>query len=217
MTRNLKEIDLFAFDWSGTLSDDRQPVFQANFALWEYYGLPKLKFEDWLTTLELTIDDWMAKRLPGLDTIGGRERVREQYKQSFNAVNQAGILPQAYSDSSSTLSHLTSLGKKIVVLSSHPQQNLENEAERYNLSPYITKLVGDCRNKNEGIRKIVQATGISPSRTAYFGDTTHDINAAKKAEVMSVGLTTGYHTREQLTKAKPDLLLDRLSEIRAHL
>lgn len=217
MVRNLKDIDLFTFDWSGTVSDDRQPVFHANVALWEFYGLPKIKFEEWVTTHELTVDDWMAKRLPGLNTVGGRERVREQYRLNFNAVTQAGILPQAYPDAFATLAYLAHSGKRIAILSSHPQGNLEHEAERYNLTPYLNRIDGDCRDKNLGIRAILKSTGVNPLRTAYFGDTTHDIKAAKSAEVMSVGLTTGYHTRDQLTKARPDLLLDRLSEIRRHL
>jgi phosphonatase-like hydrolase len=47
-----------------------------------------------------------------------------------------------------------------------------------------------------------------------IGDSTIDIEEGKNAECgITVGITTGAHTREQLAAAEPDYIIDRLSDL----
>jgi phosphonatase-like hydrolase len=49
---------------------------------------------------------------------------------------------------------------------------------------------------------------------AKIGDSAIDIEEGKNAACgLTVGITTGAHTREQLTAAKPDWIIDKLSEL----
>ncbi len=51
----------------------------------------------------------------------------------------------------------------------------------------------------------------------YVGDTVGDTQEAKKAGVISVAVTYGYHKREWLEEIKPDFLVDTVDELRSVL
>ena len=47
----------------------------------------------------------------------------------------------------------------------------------------------------------------------YVGDMTHDIDAGKKAKVMTVALDWGYQTKEALIMSCLDKLISNISEL----
>src|SRR5215469_1250213 len=50
--------------------------------------------------------------------------------------------------------------------------------------------------------------------TLFIGDMQHDIETARHGGVHSCAVLTGYNTVEQLRAAKPDLIVEHLSELR---
>ncbi|MEM7656857.1 MAG: phosphonatase-like hydrolase [Bacteroidota bacterium] len=62
---------------------------------------------------------------------------------------------------------------------------------------------------------VMEQTGISdPQQVAKIGDSIIDIEEGKAAKCgLSLGVTTGAHTRDQLASAQPDHVLDQLSEL----
>ena len=51
---------LFVFDWSGTISDDRKPVYTANMRLLQGHGKPTMTFEEWLPRTRMTPGEFLA-------------------------------------------------------------------------------------------------------------------------------------------------------------
>ena len=204
------EVDLIAFDWSGTISDDRIPVYRANVSLHKEFGIPIPDFEEWLKTIRMTVDDAMIEKGVQLD----RNTIRKKYEQSFNAVTASGILPTIYPDALAVLSHLISRGKRLAVLSSHPDKNLILECRRYRLDGFFSFMQGNSRDKALGIREILWSLDVRQERAMYVGDTIHDVAAAKAAGVHSVAVCTGYHPKEKLQSASPTWLIDNLLALR---
>jgi phosphoglycolate phosphatase len=54
---------------------------------------------------------------------------------------------------------------------------------------------------------------ITPEQVLVVGDTPADVACARAVGAMAVAVTTGFATQEELTAAKPDYLLDDLSEL----
>jgi phosphoglycolate phosphatase len=48
-----------------------------------------------------------------------------------------------------------------------------------------------------------------------IGDRVHDIEAAQKNGLRAVGVRWGYGTEEELRAARPDFLVDSMSEVQA--
>lgn len=210
-------VNLVIFDWSGTVSDDRKPVYEANMRfLSDDYGIPRISFEEWLPKTQATPAQYL-KVNHGINA--DEKKTFERYTEYYNEEIARGNIPTVYQDAESVLLHLYNREKALAVLSSHPEQNLRQEAAAYRLSHYFDLLVGNVGTdaKADGLLDVCKKLGKKPESVLYIGDTVHDILAAKKAGVRSAAVCTGYHTKEKLEKENPDYVLRCLSELREKL
>ena len=70
-------------------------------------------------------------------------------------------------------------------------------------------------DKRELLKHIIEKTGIDPARAVMIGDREHDIVGAKANGIHTIGVTYGYGSREELTNAGADALVDSPEEILA--
>lgn len=199
------------FDWSGVISDDRLPVYESNMILLKNYGKSPITFEEWLPKTTLSVRDFG----PVYGITVDPEKIAEEYRQVFNQTRERGTHPSVYLGAKDVLENLYKSGKQMVVVSSHPEENLFGEAEEYGLKKYFSLMVGNSKNKTEVILEVCKKLGIvpSPKSVAYIGDTIYDIRAAKGAGVYSIGISNGYHTKERLTNENPDKVIESLAEL----
>ena len=69
-------------------------------------------------------------------------------------------------------------------------------------------------DKVETILGIMKRNGFEVEETAYVGDMTHDIDAGKKAKVITIAVSWGYQPREKLSKENPNFLIKDLEELK---
>ncbi|MDR3559114.1 MAG: HAD hydrolase-like protein [Candidatus Pacebacteria bacterium] len=67
--------------------------------------------------------------------------------------------------------------------------------------------------KARALKKIMRRHGFLPDKTAYVGDETRDIEAAKKNGLMSVAVSWGFNSKEVLEKFTPDYLAEQPQEL----
>src|SRR3989338_2568066 len=204
-TPKFKDIQAVIFDWSGVISDDRLPVYQANKVVVEKYGVKHEDFDDWLFHTTGSAPTYFASRGIKADP----NELMEEYRLALHGSKTRGIHPIIYSDAKETLK-LLAKSKKLFVVSTHPHDHLLREADGYGIQKYFSDIAGEVKDKAETIKNLVT------SPTLFVGDTIFDIIAAQKAGVMSVGITTGYQTREQLAEQKPNLIVDSLTQLLHH-
>lgn len=63
------------------------------------------------------------------------------------------------------------------------------------------------------IQSIMRNYKVKPHEVIYVGDEVRDIESSKKAGVYMAAATWGYNSRELLSQAKPDFLIDDISEL----
>lgn len=207
------DIKLVIFDWSGTISDDRKPVFEANTRMMVDHGLVPLPFDKWLSTVTMTPGQWFSRH--GIKKT--HEEIFEIYRKHYAEIINAGLMPVIYPDAIDTLRYLKMKQKRLAVLSSHPLESLTQEADHYAIAEFIDMVSANSFNKTDGLEAICLKTGINAKNALYVGDTVYDIQSAKKAGVFSAGICTGYHTREMLEREGPDMLLGSLSELKGKI
>ncbi len=66
----------------------------------------------------------------------------------------------------------------------------------------------------EGMHKVLQELGVKPEEAIMVGDLEADITAGKQAGVLSVGISHGFGTVDELTKAGADKVVKDLAELR---
>ncbi len=65
----------------------------------------------------------------------------------------------------------------------------------------------------EGIIKCAKLLRVTLEKSAYVGDATQDMQAAKAAGCKAIGITTGIFNAEQLKKAGADIIIAEIKEL----
>ncbi|MBI5793468.1 HAD family hydrolase [Candidatus Uhrbacteria bacterium] len=203
------KFDAIIFDWSGTLSDDRRPVYEANIGMRAHYGLPSNTFEEFFHTTRMTPIEFFREN----GIMDSSDEIYALYRKFFAQSLEAGVRPSVYPEAHEVLSHLKNAGIPTAVVSSHPNIFLKQEAQEYLLAPFFEILHGDARDKVSALKDVCQILGVEPGRSLYVGDTTHDIQSAREAGLTTAGVATGYHTQEALESQSPDHLFLNLLDL----
>jgi HAD superfamily hydrolase (TIGR01509 family) len=204
------KIRLLIFDWSGVFSDDRKPAYDADMRILRDYGKPVMTFEKWIELFKMTPVEFYNDQGIRDDP----KKLFALYKKYFDDEVRKGSKPKQYPGTKEVLRHFKRAGKKTAVLSSHPEENVKEEARRYHLDGFVDLVLGSATDKVKGLKSICRKMREKPESALYVGDLVFDIRAAKKAGVHSAAVCTGYQPREILEKEKPEFLLDSLSELK---
>ena len=207
----LPEISYFFSDWSGVWSDDRYPVYCAHKKLWKEYNIPEISFEEWKKDIPGTF----AEEIKRCDIAEDFGVLFDKYANYFKEVANGGILPEIYTGALDTIKFLKSKNMKIIIISSHPNESLVTEIDRYGIGNYIDQKFGSIHNKKDGLLKISKNMNANPSYALYIGDTKQDVKSAKDANIHSVAICHGYHGREILENTDFDVLVEEIG--RAHV
>lgn len=87
-----------------------------------------------------------------------------------------------------------------------PQQMAEKILNHFNLQKYLVEIVGmddnNNRSKADNIQTILSSFSFTDEDVVMIGDTMHDLNGAKKMDILFVPVSYGYG----FSKDKPILV-----------
>ena len=197
-------------DWSGVISDDRPPVYEANMMLWDVRGIARINRDAFLVESRSSAAHFL-REVHGV--VDSEDLIFQEYSAAFKKVRESGYPPIVYPDAKSTLEKLINNGYWVEVISAHPIEHILEEAKIFGIDTSYLDIHGSVKNKAQAIYESADNMRIPLPRVAYIGDTKFDIQAAKQAGCVSVGVSTGYHAREVLDAEKPDHLFDSLTDL----
>ena len=64
---------------------------------------------------------------------------------------------------------------------------------------------------------VMEKLDVKNTESCYIGDTPFDMKAAKNANVLAIGITTGFSNKEELEEAGADIVIGSLSELEGAL
>ncbi|MDD5552078.1 MAG: HAD family hydrolase [Candidatus Pacebacteria bacterium] len=192
------------FDWSGVLSNDIIPVYKGTMGVFRRLGLKELSFKEYKKEFVLPYMNFYRKF-----TDTPKEKVDDLFFQEFSLVDGPKPFPKA----KKTLEDLKRKGIRIVLLSSHPEEKVKEEMERYNFQDFFVDINSSVHDKVKAIKGILEKNNFIAKETSYLGDMTHDIDAGKSVGVTTVAVCWGYQLKEKLSKKNPDFLIEDLDEI----
>ena len=196
------------FDWSGTLSNDMLLVYETVMKVFEHFGVKRISLGEFRNSYTLPYMDHARKFGINVD----KETLDGVFAQYFRTSGFPQLLPGV----ERVLQQLKSAGKRMIVLSSHRQEFLDEEAARFfngNHKNYFDKLFGSIHNKEEAILPVIKAVDFTPSETIIVGDTEHDIRAGHTAGLFTAAVLTGYRPKEKLALAKPHFIINDVGEL----
>ena len=192
------------FDWSGTLVDDMGLVIWATNYVLEQYGKPAMDRETFRREFCLPYENFYRKHLPDTDM----EEVEAHFRHGFGISDvKVTVLPYA----KEFLDSLKARGCDLYVLTSMCEKAFAEQVVELGMDHYFKETYAGVLDKREVIGEMMQAHGMGKENTVFVGDMTHDVDTAHHAEIMSVGVLTGYNHAPVLAASEPSIMVKDLS------
>jgi phosphoglycolate phosphatase len=107
---------------------------------------------------------------------------------------------------------------QLYVATSKPQVYAEKILKHFSLADHFIEIHGNdlegrLDDKAELVGDLLERRDLRPEASIMIGDRKHDVIAAKKNGMKSVGVTYGYGSREELIEAGADYLCDTPMEV----
>ncbi|GEM_PF-235060 len=202
------KIDTVIFDWSGVLSDELDADVATVNEILEERGHSKVSKEKFLELYELPWSNFYKKQGLPFDVDTEYSSWKRIFPKHYSKLK---LFPRA----KETLQWLKERGKKIIVLSSHNAELVKEEIEQFGLGGIIDAFDAGNNNKMQKIDALLKEHCIKKKETVYLGDTAHDIETAQFVGVKSIAVLGGFENRGKLEKAKPDYILEKISDLPA--
>jgi phosphoglycolate phosphatase-like HAD superfamily hydrolase/ADP-ribose pyrophosphatase YjhB (NUDIX family) len=195
------------FDWSGTLVDDLPAVLQASNFVLTQAGKTEMTLDEFRAEFCLPFTNFYSRHTPDVPMPQLEEWFHSEFKRAQATVRE---LPHART----FLEFCRKSKLRLFLLSSIHTDHFRVQCGVTGFDVYLERPYTGVWDKCEKIHEILSENRLAPNETLFIGDMEHDIETARHGGVHSCAVLTGYNTLEQLRGAKPDLIVEHLSELR---
>lgn len=197
---------LIVFDCDGTLVDSQHIIVAAMNMAFERHGLPKMQANEVLSIVGLSLPLAVARLLPDAST-ENVELVSDAYRDAFGQLRRDPAHHEPLYPGMLDVIHALSADDDVLlgIATGKSVRGVMALFERMALeSHFFTVQTADTHPSKPHPSMIATAmaeAGVEPDDTVMIGDTTFDMEMAKRANVHAVGVAWGYHPVEALHRA----------------
>lgn len=127
-----------------------------------------------------------------------------------------------YPDTIPSLQRIRTAGFCVYLATSKPKVFAARILDFFDLTRFFhavhgSELDGRLANKTDLIAHILDTENLDPGATLIVGDRSHDIVGGKGNGIMTVAVSYGYGSYEEIVESKPDLVFSSLPELATFL
>ncbi|MBM3566070.1 MAG: HAD-IA family hydrolase [Alphaproteobacteria bacterium] len=218
---NAFPVRLAVFDCDGTLVDSQHSIVAAMHAAFVMNGLPAPAPESVRRVVGLNLSEAIRMLLPEND--GDRiDDVETGYIGAYRAMRERGdIRDPLFPGASETIRGLEQEGWLLGIATGKSHRGLMATLDRHEMTDrFITLQTADRaagKPHPEMLRNAMAETGAEGISTVMIGDTTFDIEMARNAGTLSIGVAWGYHAAQELADAGANRIISSFMELPAAL
>lgn len=208
-----KKRNTLLLDLDGTLVDPAAGIIASCRYAMERMGAPLDADADlrWIIGPPLRVT--MARLLNGNgDVEAGVGHYRERYAAGglFDAT--------AYPDMHGVLESKVADGVRLILCTSKARVFAERVVEHFGFARllsgvYGAELDGRFDDKGDLIEHLLAEEGVDPEQACMIGDRSHDVLAAARHGIPTIGVLWGYGSREELTQAGASVIISEPREL----
>ena len=209
-------IKLIIFDFDGTLGDTRRNIVTTMQMTIREMQLPSRTEAECASTIGLPLAGCFKTLFPDIqeELI---PRCAETYRRIFNE-NLQKITPEAFPGVVKTLKALKEQGFVLTIASSRSRNSLTELTRDMGIADYISYLIGaddvkEAKPRPEPVLKTLAAMQFDASEALVVGDMAVDILMGANAGTKTCGVTWGNGSREELTEAGANVIIDSMEEL----
>lgn len=212
----LEDIELIIYDLDGVLIDSSEAICRTFNAVLNEVGERDYSEDRIRAMIGEPLRDMYREALPQekhslIDHCFNR--YVEIFKQT--AVDYTRLLDGV----EDTLTYFSAKGLRQTVATTKSAEETDIILRGLNVKQYFDLLLGitDVTNPKphpEIIYQTLQRLGVDGNRAVLIGDTTIDVETGKRAEIYTIAVPTGTHTRERLVNSNPDYISDNIQGLK---
>jgi phosphoglycolate phosphatase len=200
-------------DLDGTLLDPGPGIVGSFRHAMESVGAPVPEDQDlaWIIgpPLRVTLQTLLAKPA---DADAALQHYRDHY--AAWGLYQAAPYPGIFE----ALQERRAAGVRLLLCTAKAAVIAAKVVEHFGFAPLLSAVYGpdlDGRFDDKGdlIARILDVEGLDPGEVCMVGDREHDVRAASRNGVPTVGVAWGYGGREELARAGAELIIEHPSEL----
>jgi HAD superfamily hydrolase (TIGR01509 family) len=209
-------IKLIIFDLDGVLVDSREAIVEAFNLILHELGEPPQPFQVIEAMIGETLYDMFRKTLPP----SKHDKIQwcfERFPQIYSIIapKKTKVLPGVVD----TLEYFKDKGVKMSIATTKRSYVARELLTSLGIINYFDLVLGindvpAPKPSPDIIHMTLNKMGIKATEAVFIEDTTIGLEAGKKAEVKTIGITTGTHDKAKLLTLKPDAIIDNPTELK---
>ena len=201
--------DLIIFDWDGTLVDSIDWIVHCIQQAAVRHGCPMPEPQATKDIIGLSIENAIRQLFPDVDD-EIRRKVAADYGNTFfsKQISRDDLFPGVYE----MLAQFRADGYRLAVATGKKSSGLDEAIAATGVADLFctTRCSDQTASKPHPrmIDEIIAELGVDRQRTLMVGDSVHDLQMAINAQVASVGVTCGAHSKAILQEYQPLMCLE---------
>lgn len=206
------------FDWDGTLVDSAHHIADSLLHAATQSGLPPREPDEYRNIIGLGIIEALDTLYPGISH-ATMVKLRDAYSHHFMATaDQANRL----FDGMQPLLDALGSGETIrAVATGKSRRGLQRALDSCQLAEtfHVTRCADETRSKPDPamLREILAFCGLQPHEAVMIGDTSYDMEMARRLGMPAIGVTWGVHDADRLGAHEPLTIVEAVPELHEHL
>ncbi len=200
--------ELVIFDWDGTLMDSAAQIVAAMQQAIVQLGLPPRSDAALSRLIGLGLEDAFYRLYPELDEARLQE-LSGHYRRLYGA--QPGVYGQAFPGVHEELNRLSTQRRHLAVATGKSRRGLDRAlaATGWQARFQATRCADETATKPDPrmVEELLWELGVAPEQALMVGDTSYDMEMARRAGVEAVGVAWGVHAQEELHQAGASTVL----------
>ena len=209
--------DLIVFDWDGTIMDSTGLIAECIQLAARDQGLLMPSTEDAKAIIGLGVYESTQRLFPELDN-GAQTAFAVAYRRHFVARDHEAPL---YAGIREVLAAIDHPAQFLAVATGKSRVGLERAFAHTGLKStfHFSRCADEGLPKPhpDMLLKLMDFAAVPPQRTLMIGDTIHDLDLAKNANVAALAVTYGAHPADLLATRPSLAMVDTVSELAAWL
>ena len=193
---------LAVFDCDGTLVDSAHSIITSMQKACKNLGYLQPNKENIRRTVGLPVDEAIGKLFPNLES-NRVYAIREEFHKQFLKLRERGaVYEPLYVGVEETLCALKEAGWLLSVATGKSSKGLKSTLDKHNIGCYFATLqtadLSIGKPDPDMLFKAMRDTGVEKKRTVMIGDTSYDMQMARNAGTLAIGVAWGYHSVDEL-------------------
>jgi len=206
--------DLIVFDWDGTLMDSVDWIVRCLLVAAKEQNCELPKEQDIKDIIGLSIHKSLDRLFPELDNAARQLFIASYSKAFFSRQITENDL---FAGVKEMLLHFKHTGYQLAVATGKSRHGLDKAMQGTGLDEFfdITQCADETASKPKPdmLNVIIETLDVSKERVVLIGDSTHDMEMAVNAGVVSIAVLCGANSKEQMKPYGPLLNLQTTTKL----